>query len=400
MSHISSTRSAPGQLDMDPNGTTGPFTKVGARSPVASLPSGQDGESERPRLTEGTNILSWDCGISNLCYCLIEDLSGNDGEQNVDGRDYRIVMWENFSLNSQTLMQAVNMLVKELDKRQWMMDVDYVCIESQTLKNVQMKVISHSIQCYFETRGEMQARERASYITLANGTRVMRRGPGGPPVNFIKPENKFKAAKDIPIPDSIEKLQRRRRNKKAAVYLAEQILAHKQKDQMALTFLRSFEKKDDLSDSFLQAVYFLQLMRQKRKQNTRLQQYLGIGASSKEAAPKTGKGSRGAHKKRGASPSSSSSVVLQATGDSRDLPITISIEETTGTKDEVFDEGLRVNEGCEYEREVPLPQVYRSEHFSIPVYDNHGSRVTSATKFIRTTRSRDENGHNDENLDP
>lgn len=294
------------------------------------------------RLTDGINILSWDCGISNLCYCLIEDLS----ENKEDSRDYRIVMWENFSLNSQTLKEAVGMLVKELDKRAWMMNVDFVCIESQTLKNVQMKVISHTIQCYFETRSEVRSREMATHSVLVDGSKVTKRGPSGPPVNFIKPENKFKVANGIKIPDSIEKLQRRRRNKKAAVFLAETILESKQRDSTALGFLRSFEKQDDLSDSFLQAVYFLGLMRQKKQQNQRLKSYLGV----------------------------------------KEEPTSLTIEASTGTKDEKFDEGLSINEGCEYEHEVPLPQVYRCENFVVPDFHGANGDISRITRFVRKSK--------------
>lgn len=296
-----------------------------------------ESEEQVKRLTKGPNVLSWDCGISNLCYCLLEDVQDDSTQE---GTNFRIVMWENFSLNSQTLMQAVDMLVKELDKRPWMLDVDYVCIESQTLKNVQMKVLSHAIQCYFVTKGEMRAQLNGKVIELPDGTRATQKGPVGPPVSMIKPESKFKAAKGIVIPDEIESLQRRRRNKRAAIHMAMEILQHRERDVTAYNFLQSFDKQDDLCDSFLQGIYFLDLMRQKRVQNQKVRNYL-----------------------KGA--------------------ITISIDSNTGTKDETFDEGVQINEGCEYEREVPLPQVYRAEHFVIPTYDKIASGISGATRFVR-----------------
>lgn len=301
-----------------------------------------------PRLTQGMNILSWDCGISNLCYCLLEE-----EERAVTGRNYRIVMWENFSLNSQTLMQAVSMLIKELDKRPWMMNADYVCIESQTLKNVQMKVISHTIQAYFESRGEARAAALAKVTTADDGSHMIQKPKGGPPVNFIKPENKFKIADKITIPDAIENLSRRRRNKKAAVYVAETLLRERHPDPTALRFLSSFDKQDDLSDSFLQGVYFLELMQKKREQKRKLKSYLGL------------------------------SPLVGGEEEEQELVIAAS----TGTKDEEFDEGVRINEGCEYEKEVPLPQVYRNPHFVPANFDTSESSVATSTRFLRPSAS-------------
>ena len=295
------------------------------------------------RLTDGMNVLSWDCGITNLCYCLLEKIEGEN--------EFRIIMWENFSLNSQTIMQATEKLVKELDSRPWMAYVDYVCIENQVLKNVQMKVIAHVIQCYFVIKAAARARENSVYTSLPNGTKVARRGKSGPPVHLVKAESKFTVAGDIKIPDRIEKLQRRRRNKQAAIYIAEQMLRNRGYTT-EVNFLTSFEKRDDYSDSFLQGLYFLRLMqkRQERRidQRKKLKKFMGMS-------------------------------------EERGQTITIGQDETTGTRDEKYNDDDGINEGCEYEKEIPLPQVYQCKTFIIPQYDNI-AEISRSTRYKRKNK--------------
>jgi hypothetical protein len=309
------------------------------------------GDGKTSRLTEGVNVLSWDCGISNLCYCLLEEVD--------DGHEFRVKMWENFSLNSQTLKQATTMLVRELDQRPWMMDVDYICIENQVLKNTSMKVICHNIQCYFETRNAARSRKNAIYTNLSNGVRIARKGKEGPSINFIKADSKFLVATNDPakhrqnpcidhivIPNSIEKLQRRRRNKKAAVFLAKEILTRRN-DITALNFLNSYNKQDDLSDSLLQGLYFLRTVKQKREHTTKLHKFLGMTSLN-----------------------------------------TISIDTMktkTGTRDEPYDDTDGLNEGCEYEKEILLPQVYRSPKFNLPDYDTTQADISMITRFVRSS---------------
>ena len=296
------------------------------------------------RLSNGMNILSWDCGISNLCYCLIEIVD--------DEREFDILMWENFSLGAQTLKQATTMLVKELDSRPWMLDVDHVCIENQVLKNTQMKVICHNIQCYFETKAAMRSKERSTY-TISNDIRIYRKVKGGPIINLIKADSKFavtmpgaseSGGEKIEIPQSIEKLNRRRRNKQAAVYMTKEILK-KRKDYLALKYLESFKKQDDLCDSLLQGIYYLREVKGKMKHTAHMHELLGISPAN-----------------------------------------TVDIESVKiGTKEEVFAGEDGLNEGCEYEEEVLLPRIYRSKFFIIPKYETNNAEISTITKFMRAS---------------
>ena len=319
---------------------------------IGSLFLRKSQESDDTRLTVGRNVLSWDCGITNLCYCLLELEETQDGELG-----FRVIMWENFSLNSQTLMQATATLVKELDSRPWMMDVDSVCIENQVLKNVQMKVMSHAIQCYFETRGAARARDNTTFSVLPNGIRIARKGAGGPSVHFIKADSKFKAVTTIPIPQKIEKLSRRLRNKRAAIYLAKELL--KQRGYTTeLNFLESFDKQDDLSDAFLQGLYFLKQQKTTQSNSEKLKRYMGM----KEVN------------------------TIDISKPTKKKKSKLKLDETTGTHKEEYDaihDGL--NEGCEYDKEVPLPQMYKNKAFVVPRYDTTKADISMVTRYMRNS---------------
>ncbi len=264
----------------------------------------------RPRLTNKVNVLSFDCGLTNLAYCFLEDLFEPDrvlpplpGEKEV-----RIIKWTVFSLHADNIKQASESCVMEMNRRPWMVDVDFVCIEAQVLKNTQMKCLSHIIQTYFLTRGSV-------IITYNKSSgAIIQPPPRGPSVHFIEAKSKFNVCK---VPEPAIK-NRRVRNKRVAVLMAQKILED-QKDTTTLKFLNSFEKKDDLSDSFLQGIYFLRLLRTQTKNAAKIKEHLGL--------PK---------------------------------------KEEKGI---VIDISMDLNEGCEVDDEIPLPKTYHRETYSDPIYN-------------------------------
>jgi hypothetical protein len=262
------------------------------------------GEGEMARLTEGTSVLSFDCGLTNLCYCLVEDLGpapagpADPADVLLDGHRHRLIKWQNFSLHADTLKEATEAFVAEANRRPWMLGVDHVVVEAQVLRNVQMKCLSHVIQAYFVTRA-------TAPVEFEGG--VMRQQPhSGPPVNFVEAKNKLTLTE---VPEPAIK-SRRVRNKRVAILMAQKILAS---TPAALDFLNSFDKKDDLADSFLQGLYFLRLLRTRAKNARTIRRHLGL---AREGA--------------------------------------------------VID--LNLNEGCELDDEVPLPKTYKRETYSHPVY--------------------------------
>lgn len=208
------------------------------------------------RLTEKVNVLSWDCGLTNLAYCLLEYVNEPD-------REFHIRLWENFSLNELDIKAAVAALVRELDKRPWMIQADYVCIEEQVPKNSTMRAISHSLQTYFLSKCKTEEE------TNSNGMTVTRRQ--GPKVSFVKPQMKFKVCS---VPDP-EEITGHKKNKKIAVAMAKKVL-NAQRDHRSLAYLESHKKQDDLADSFLQAIIFMRDLKKKKTVNENLQRYLGV----------------------------------------------------------------------------------------------------------------------------
>lgn len=209
------------------------------------------------RLTPNTNTLSFDCGLSNLAYCLVEDVNTADNE-------VKIRMWENFSLNTLDLSEAVDNLVSELDSRPWMLMADHICIESQLQVNTTMKALSHAIQTYFVTRSKNMKVDESACATIT--TRV------GPRVHFIVPQSKFKVCS---VPEPLSGGPGHSRNKKVAIAMTKKILK-KERDVTSLEYMESHKKQDDLADSFLQGVYFLRSLRKRQNIDRKIRKHLGV----------------------------------------------------------------------------------------------------------------------------
>ncbi len=209
------------------------------------------------RLTKEVNVLSWDCGLSNLSYCLVEYVNDHEYE-------FKVRMWENFSLNQLDLAEAINSLVRELEARPWVMQVDNVCIESQMPHNQDMRILSHALQTYFITKCKSNSNQ-------IEGTSATIHTSRGPRVHFVAPQNKFKVC-SVPEPKGLA--PGHNRNKTIAILMAKKVLK-KQRDRTSLDFLESHKKKDDLADSLLQGIYFLREMRKKRAMNRVIQSHLG-----------------------------------------------------------------------------------------------------------------------------
>lgn len=181
------------------------------------------------RLTQGKNVLSFDCGLKNLAYCLIEDI-------NSPQKEFSVRLWETFSLKGETLKDYVNCLFQELSSRRWMLYADHVAIEAQVSSNSQMKMISHVLQMYF----------------LCN------RKTNTPTIHFISPKSKFRCT-NVPEPNMSSGHSK---NKRIAIEMAKKMLIS-DKDNLGLTYLLSHKKQDDLADSYLQGNYFLRTLRRK-----------------------------------------------------------------------------------------------------------------------------------------
>jgi hypothetical protein len=208
------------------------------------------------RLTKGLNVLSWDCGTTNLSYCFMEYV-------NKPEKEFEIIFWENINLNSKNMKEAVDSLVPELTTRPWMLKTDYVCIEEQVMDNPSMKIIAHSLQMYFVTN--------ASGYKVNSRKRFRQVFRGRPRVFFVPPKDKFKAGI---IPD-VKWTGAKRKTKVIAEKMTHQILIEKN-HELALEYLKTHKKIDDLCDSFLQGLVFLRRVHARNKQKQSIERYLEI----------------------------------------------------------------------------------------------------------------------------
>ena len=116
-------------------------------------------------------ILSFDVGIINLAYCIF------DSETN------KIIHWEiinneiggkfNAKISNSGVSDLYIHLIKNLDQRPHLLDVDIVLIEKQPSFNPKMRIIAGCLQTYFYIRG------------------VVDRTPSIKSVEFFSPKNKL-----------------------------------------------------------------------------------------------------------------------------------------------------------------------------------------------------------------
>lgn len=134
-------------------------------------------------------------------------------------------------------------LVKELEQKPFLLDVDCVLIENQpTLKNPKMKAISSTLYDYFLIRGIFDRKITKSKIKL---------------VKYMSPSNKLKLNSNNEI-EKVKKETKSNNTYKLTKTLAVEYTRILLKDQPVwLGFLNSHKKKDDLADSFLQGVYYI-----------------------------------------------------------------------------------------------------------------------------------------------
>ncbi|BCU09296.1 poxvirus A22 protein [Sicyoidochytrium minutum DNA virus] len=212
---------------------------------------GNDGAEAQPkpreRLTKGLNVLSWDIGVSNMAYCLMEYTDTAE-------REFTICFWENMDLRAKRISDATNALIRELDRRRWMLDADHISIESQSKPNTETKVLSHLIQMYFTIKGQFSTKAR---IEVDPKTNIPVYVPGN--LHFISPSSKFKVT-SVPDPPNVK--PGHRRNKLVAIAMAEKLL-RQQRDFTCLHYLHSHSKQDDLSDSMLLALIVLRRLSKK-----------------------------------------------------------------------------------------------------------------------------------------
>jgi hypothetical protein len=158
-------------------------------------------------------ILSFDVGIKNLAYCLI------DSERNI--LDWYII---NCDASNVTLK-----LIEELDSLHGLLDADIILIEKQPACNPKMRVVSAALYVYFTLRIIHERNNKAKII-------------------YYPAKYKLKCS-DISM--EFKTKNKYLQNKKLAIeHTTHLIKTHRE-------FFSKNKKKDDLADCFLQGLSYL-----------------------------------------------------------------------------------------------------------------------------------------------
>ena len=162
-------------------------------------------------------VLSIDCGLKNLAYCILET------------NPCKLVHWEVFDVCPKTFEDLPCALVEALDARKdiWS-KADTVLIERQPTRNRKMSVVQHVLHSYFLIRGKID----------------------------------LKTVKTIRVVSAFHKLGSEggkvtgktnyRNRKKMSVEIAKEFL--QTQDEPMRTYFESCSKKDDLADCLNQAI--------------------------------------------------------------------------------------------------------------------------------------------------
>ena len=124
-------------------------------------------------------ILSWDIGIINLSYCIIQ--------YNKENNSNKILHWGIINLIDNDLMKKNTNLIfenipKKLNENKFLLDTDVVVIENQpSLKNPKMKSIQMIVYSYFLMYGKVLNNNDNSikYIDFCNASNKLKvyKGP-------------------------------------------------------------------------------------------------------------------------------------------------------------------------------------------------------------------------------
>jgi hypothetical protein len=240
-------------------------------------------------------ILSWDVGIYNLSYCILE--------KNEETKEIKIIDWDIVNLVDNEEMKKNTTLIfenipRKLHEKPQLLDVDIVVIENQpSLKNPKMKSIQMILYSYFLILGKVIGNgdksggyiQSIDFCSASNKLKVYD-GPeivleekpkrvakpklkkDSPQINIIvnNEENieeikveKIEKVEEIKIDDSNKDSQEKKKKSSSVKYADKKRLAiehskyYLKENPNFLDFFNEHKKKDDLADSFLQGLYYI-----------------------------------------------------------------------------------------------------------------------------------------------
>lgn len=213
-------------------------------------------------------ILSFDVGIVNLAYCIIESEP-----------EPKILHWEiieltkkgnTFSAHIATsgIAELYLTLIKQLDQRPFLCETDIVLIEKQPSFNPKMRIIAGCLQTYFYIRGVVDRQE--SKIKS---------------VEFFSPKHKLKCYSgpelDISRNGKVVK-GKYAQTKKMGIAIAKAKLEEYTESETMIKFYNDSKKKDDLSDCYLQALTYLLFKQPTVKSKAKVQTKASLKKQLKE----------------------------------------------------------------------------------------------------------------------
>ena len=180
-------------------------------------------------------VLSFDVGINNLAFCLKEVCQADTGDVTVAIKDWGILDISTDSKKNDIGLISENMIDTMHDKF-YDIDLDFVLIENQPVqKNPTMKSIQIMLFTFFKMKSF-----QVSPIT----------------VRLVSASNKLKVKHKTD--DSYPEKSKYNQNKMLSIAYASHYLQNIYKESDWFRIMKTHKKKDDLCDSYLQGVHFIE----------------------------------------------------------------------------------------------------------------------------------------------
>ncbi len=159
-------------------------------------------------------ILSFDVGIKNLAYCMI------------DSEDNSILDWDVLDCTS---TNPTLKILEEFDQLPQLLDADVVLIEKQPSFNPKMRIISNTLYVYFTLRVKHEASRNIK-------------------IEYYSAKHKLRCCD---ITEVFKTKSKYRQNKKLGIIHTTHLIKTHQ------DFFEKSKKKDDLADCYLQALSYV-----------------------------------------------------------------------------------------------------------------------------------------------
>lgn len=190
-------------------------------------------------------IISFDIGIKNLAYCILYE--NDDKSISIEKWDIIKVLEDHEKCKLVPLDEITTRLYNKLNNELEDYEITEVLLENQPcLKNPVMKSIQMVIYGFFQYQKVLLGREIEN-IKLINASNKLKVGKNFHEINnkeeIIKIKNKYN------------------RNKKLAIEYTNKLLKEKVPENYdeLNEYFNNNKKKDDLSDAFLQGLYYINL---------------------------------------------------------------------------------------------------------------------------------------------